>query len=167
MVCPECFSEYRDGFTRCKECGVVLINDLPDSTLDLPVDDEPAIVFVTSDATEAVLVKGLLEASGVDAYLLDEHLSRLHAPVSILIGGVKIAVPRQEESLALEVLAEFRGRAGQDPTHGHVNAFMTPTEYEPYDREFPADTGEMRCPHCRTPLEPETTNCENCGRQPW
>jgi len=129
--------------------------------------DEPVIVFVTSDTNEAALVNSLLEASGVETYLLDEHLSRIDSPLAMLIGGVKIAVPRSEEHLALEVLREFRGRAGQDPNRGRSVPFSAPTEYEPFEREFPADVDEFRCPHCRNPLEPETILCEKCGRQPW
>jgi hypothetical protein len=129
--------------------------------------DEPVVVFVTADANEAALVNSLLEASGVETYLLDEHLSRIDSPVAMFIGGVKIAVARSEEQLALEVLREFRGRAGQDPNRGHVTPFAAPAEYEPFEREFPADVDEFRCPHCRNLLEPETTVCEKCGRQPW
>lgn len=30
MFCPECRAEYRPGFTRCSDCGVDLVHELPE-----------------------------------------------------------------------------------------------------------------------------------------
>lgn len=81
--------------------------------------DGPAIVFTTADANEALMVKSLLEGSGLDARLLDEHFSRLESPLAFAIGGVKVIVPPEQEEQALEALAEYRVSAGQDPVRGH------------------------------------------------
>ncbi len=32
MFCPVCKSEYRDGFTKCSDCGVDLVHQLPDDS---------------------------------------------------------------------------------------------------------------------------------------
>jgi len=34
--CPECGAEYREGFARCSECGVALVNEPPPETEQLP-----------------------------------------------------------------------------------------------------------------------------------
>jgi hypothetical protein len=38
MFCPQCKAEYRPGFTRCSDCGLDLVNDLPDA--NIPHTDE-------------------------------------------------------------------------------------------------------------------------------
>ncbi len=32
MFCPVCKSEYRDGFTKCTDCGVNLVQQLADDS---------------------------------------------------------------------------------------------------------------------------------------
>jgi hypothetical protein len=47
MICPECKSEYREGFTRCAECGVTLVPaPVPtDTEPDQQRSHEPAVVI--------------------------------------------------------------------------------------------------------------------------
>ena len=169
MYCPECSSEFRPGFTRCARCGVDLVDRLPEPPVeDIEHDDvDPVTVFVTSDGGEAAMVRSLLEASGVDVHLFDENLSRIDSPLAMIIGGVKVAVPRGQEELALAVLQEFRGRAGQDPHRGKVIPFASEGPDESFAGEIPAPNEEFRCPRCRAVLEPESTACPDCGHQLW
>src|SRR5580658_6601307 len=39
MFCPNCKAEYRQGFTRCADCDVALVDELPEEALVAP---EPA-----------------------------------------------------------------------------------------------------------------------------
>jgi hypothetical protein len=39
MFCPQCKAEYRQGFTRCADCDVALVDELPEEALVAP---EPA-----------------------------------------------------------------------------------------------------------------------------
>ena len=147
MFCPECKSEYRTGFTRCEECDVDLVEQLPSATPEIDAQAEPVTVFVTFNDSEANLVKSLLEGSGIEVLLFDENLSSIDPPAAFLIGGIKVAVPKRQETLALEVLREYRSGAG---------------------REIVGETqgsDEYRCPHCLGLLEPETTVCPKCGSQ--
>ena len=93
----------------------------------------------------------------------------MDSPVSIIIGGVKIAVPRHQEQLARDVLAEFRGGAGQDPGYGRHSIFASEKE-EIEGSVITAsepENGEFRCVHCHTLLEPESTVCSKCGDSPF
>jgi hypothetical protein len=45
MICPECMAEYREGFARCANCGVELVERLPGAMVtperaDSPTADE-------------------------------------------------------------------------------------------------------------------------------
>jgi hypothetical protein len=71
--CPDCVAtgahgEYVSGVTTCPVCGEYLVDTLPPAT-DAPreethyTDVEP--VFQTSDPTEVLVVKGLLESENI------------------------------------------------------------------------------------------------------
>ncbi len=165
MYCPKCESEYRVGFTRCGECGVNLVQELPAVAETEGQHTEPAVVFTTLNTNEAALVKSLLEGSGVEVWVLDEHLSRMDSPIAIVIGGAKIAVPPAQRELALDVLNEYRGRAGQDPAYGRATPFQATAPYPQF--EVAGDDGDSKCPHCQATVEPESTVCAGCGKQPW
>jgi len=169
MICPKCKAEYRIGFNHCSDCDVELVDHLPpeSGSETHSVDDEPVVVFITSDLSEAALVESLLEGSGAEPLLFDEHLARMDSPLSVVIGGAKVAVPRRQEKLAREVLQEYRGRAGQNPVFGRLAPFQLEESGERFDGGDSAVNVPYRCMHCRTVLEPETTVCSNCGGTPF
>jgi len=45
MFCPKCKAEYRDGFTKCFDCDVDLINELYDDTIDTDNDKKILLNF--------------------------------------------------------------------------------------------------------------------------
>ena len=79
--CPKCGAEYREGFTRCADCGVALVAERPEG---LPAEEgdsrmgpdwEAAGTF--SSYEEAELAQGFLRSNGIDAEVLDP---RTHDP---------------------------------------------------------------------------------------
>ena len=169
MFCPECKSEYREGFSHCNDCDVDLVAQLPmqSETNDDAGDAGPAVVFVSADANEAALVQSLLEASGIEVTAFDRNLARMDSPVALIIGGVKLAVSPHQEKLAHEVLEEFRGKAGQDPAHGRSTPFTSLRLDEVPDSGDATLEEPYRCVHCHELLEPESTVCSKCGGTPW
>ncbi|HOK44580.1 MAG TPA: DUF2007 domain-containing protein [Bryobacteraceae bacterium] len=63
-------------------------------------------------AHEAEMARGYLEAHGIDVFLADREMSRIH--VSPLIGGVKLQVRAEDQERARELLAKIRRDAGGD-----------------------------------------------------
>jgi len=119
MFCPECRSEYREGFTRCTDCDVDLVAELP----ALPaVDEAPRIVFTTSQPSEAALMKSVLEASGVEVFAFDEHQANITVPMATLLGDVKLAVSPEQEQLARDVLRDYQETAENDQKFGGLTA---------------------------------------------
>jgi hypothetical protein len=66
MICPSCESEYRDGFTRCADCDVDLVNVLPEPelprVLGLKQTDDPALVASLAEALESATIGYVVEA---------------------------------------------------------------------------------------------------------
>lgn len=50
MFCPQCYGEYREGFTLCADCEVALVEILPPEVL-LALEHRPANRFVTLAST--------------------------------------------------------------------------------------------------------------------
>jgi ssDNA-binding Zn-finger/Zn-ribbon topoisomerase 1 len=107
----------------------------------------------------------LLEGSGLEVSLFDENLSNIDPPAAIIIGGIKVAVPKCERELAREVLEEYRGEAGQHAAIGRFSPFSL-EDVDVLGSETREDE-EYRCPQCRVLLEAETTVCPKCGAVPF
>ena len=60
MYCPTCRSEYRPGFSWCKDCDVALVDELPAETEPEFVDLVEALSI--ADAGQIPLVKSILES---------------------------------------------------------------------------------------------------------
>ncbi len=118
MFCPSCKSEFREGFTRCSECSLDLVQELvPESKSESkPENPESVVVFTTSNLHEAHLVKGLLEANGINVFIVNDHICRLDLFLTNAVGGIKLVVDKKQESLAKQVLVDYRG--GLDPSFG-------------------------------------------------
>ena len=87
------------------------------------------IVFTTFVYAEAVLVKSLLEANGIDVFMHDENLTRMYPFYSAAVGGIKLAVPDEQVEKAQDVLREYRGSEGQEPDWGSARVI----DYDIYE----------------------------------
>ncbi|HMD38438.1 MAG TPA: hypothetical protein VKH15_04105 [Candidatus Acidoferrum sp.] len=43
MFCPQCKAEYRQGFTRCADCDLELVDDLPSQAIAAPTPVDPEV----------------------------------------------------------------------------------------------------------------------------
>jgi hypothetical protein len=69
MHCPQCLTEYRDGFTECADCHVPLAPGPPPPAEEEPAEEHAAdlvTVLETSDPFAANLAKATLEDNGIE-----------------------------------------------------------------------------------------------------
>lgn len=155
MFCPNCGAEYRPGFQRCTDCDVDLVDQLPERRKAKPESAGPVVVFVTTSVWEADLVKSLLRANGIKVYAFNENFTRIDPPIATMSGsGIQLVVAPKQEEPARAVLEEYRGAAGQNPTHGRSLPFA-----------MESDDVKHRCPKCNARVEAETTVCPHCGHR--
>jgi hypothetical protein len=99
MFCPNCRSEYRAGFTWCKDCDVVLV-------AELKPEEEPEFVDLvevlsTADPGQIALIKSILESEEIP-YLPQGENFNLGRNIA-----VRFLVPRDYLEQAREILVDF------------------------------------------------------------
>jgi len=111
MFCPQCGSEYREGFTMCVDCDAALVDRPP--AADLAPDDPFVTVLETGDPGLLALAHSLLEADGIPSLFLGEGLQSLFgagtlgAGFNIAVGPVHIQVPASQAERAWELLEQL------------------------------------------------------------
>ncbi|MEA2451973.1 MAG: putative prokaryotic signal transducing protein [Actinomycetota bacterium] len=117
--CPSCGAEYRAGFSRCPDCDVELQSKPPTERALAArqaevVLDERVEVFITGRRIDAELVRGMLEANGLDAriwsggmgvYRLESGLTELTG-VPNAFNSYRVVVRVDEETTARELLRD-------------------------------------------------------------
>jgi putative signal transducing protein len=99
MYCPTCRSEYRTGFTWCKDCDIALVDELPEERKPEFVD--LVEVLSIADAGQIPLVKSILEAEDIPYLAQGENFNLArNIPVRFL-------VPREYLEEAEDLLEDF------------------------------------------------------------
>ena len=101
MYCPQCRTEYREGFDLCSDCGVKLVEVL---------EPEPEPEFVEYDAildtynpADIAIIKSLLESEGITYYFQGDHLAL--RPIG---DAARLMVDRREADNVRELLKDLR-----------------------------------------------------------
>src|SRR5919197_2688047 len=80
MFCPRCNAEYRAGFTRCSECGVLLVYRLPIQYQNsLETEAELVVVGTYNNRLDADLAKMALEAAGIVSMFRTDGVSEIYS----------------------------------------------------------------------------------------
>ena len=95
MFCPDCGTEYREGFYECADCKVPLVWELPPEPEPTVDTTELVTVLETYDPTLIAVAKSLLQAVGLRCVVLGEGL-RYVAPIRL-----QVESRREEEARGL------------------------------------------------------------------
>lgn len=121
MFCPECGSEYREGFTACADCEVALVPELPAEFAEADFAGEETLVSVleTGDLSLLTRARSLLEAEGIPYSTDGEGLQNLFGAGMIglgynqIVGPPHLRVREEDEARARELLADLDAWEGE------------------------------------------------------
>jgi hypothetical protein len=109
MICPNCETEYREGFATCADCGVPLVAALEPPPEPHPLGDLEK-VYETSDASLVPVIHSILEAAGIEALTKNEPVQDFFAFGRIMgasvVGPVEFHVLPEHAAAAREALAQ-------------------------------------------------------------
>ena len=118
MICPQCESEYRSGFTVCADCAVPLVQALGPEAEPTP-DGELVRVFETADATLIPVVRSLLEGAGMEVLVKGESVLDLFALGRLgglnVVGPAEFFVSPNDAEAARLLLSDFTDAGGEQP----------------------------------------------------
>lgn len=86
MFCPECRTEYREGFTVCADCNVNLVDSIP--PLPDPAFVDYKEVLGTYNPADVVFLKSLLDSEGIQYFFKGEHFMHIRPladPVRLMV----------------------------------------------------------------------------------
>jgi hypothetical protein len=109
MYCPECGSEYREGFVECADCGVPLTAAPP---AEEPVPDLDLVtVLAVEDPGRLALAESLLMEAEIPYAKKGDQIQDLFGGGRIafnpLVGPVLLQVPQEHAEAARGLLAEL------------------------------------------------------------
>ena len=107
MFCPECKAEYRPGFTRCTDCDLDLVEELPEDNVEyeFATEDNCEVVAVVSAPVEEGQIRSFLAAHDIPTALHKKGFRRFFGVYHDSHGTVQILVPREFAARARDLLA--------------------------------------------------------------
>ncbi len=104
MYCPKCRAEFREGISKCSDCGVPLVDTLPPKGPE-PVPEYVDFEEVTTsyDPGDIALIKTILDENDIPFFVQDENFGST-------VGGslpARILVAKDCAGLARDLLADF------------------------------------------------------------
>lgn len=112
MICPECETEYREGFTHCSDCDVALVESLEEPALvPLTIESSAELVGTLIEMLESEQIAYVIQA-GTALPVLDGDEDAEDAPFP---WRARIWVTPQKADEARAILDEIRAQiiAGQ------------------------------------------------------
>ena len=106
MFCPECLTEYRQGFTECADCHVPLVERLPDPEPETDHTGEDLDVLIRTGLCEPAaisLVKDLLTEAGIPFFVMDQNTMARQEGGNFM-GWLDVRVPHSREAEVREIL---------------------------------------------------------------
>src|SRR5262245_3917962 len=106
MFCPQCKAEYRAGFTKCSDCDVDLVKELPVDPQPISETEHPQLVVVRTypSHVEADLARTALEAAGIESMFGSDDQGG-QSPGLAFTRGIALLVRSEDVEDADEILS--------------------------------------------------------------
>jgi hypothetical protein len=137
MFCPQCKSEYRPGFTRCADCDLELVDDLPAQAIvtQAPVDPEDSdedpfcSFWKGEDPRIHAELCGLLTQQNIPykTFRRADHLFNISAKTQFEI-GIPFSLFEKAEADVREAYEGVNAPSTEDEAH-----FALPESTEPHE----------------------------------
>lgn len=101
--CPSCKDAVNEG-TECPECGSKLVDELPFQAVPAPNETWIEIASTGSE-DEASLIKGFLDAEGIQAQIENVRFS-MEPTTFGKMGDIRVYVGAQDENRAMELMRQ-------------------------------------------------------------
>jgi putative signal transducing protein len=114
MFCPECQGEYREGFTECADCGVQLVDKLPEpeAARDQISDAGLVALLRTGDPNELAFAEAVLTDADIPFVKKGESVQDLFALGRVgmgfnpITGPIVLLVSEEHAAEAAKLLEE-------------------------------------------------------------
>lgn len=83
MFCPQCRTEYREGFDTCTDCDVPLVSEL--SPEPAPEYLEFEEILISLSGSDIAMIKSLLESEGITYYFRGESSYSFAPPTRLMV----------------------------------------------------------------------------------
>jgi hypothetical protein len=103
MFCPKCKSEYREGFYKCADCGIDLVDQLPQDVEDEVCYADLIEVFSTYQQGDIAFIKSVFDGEGIRYFFSGES-------TTLMVGAgayARLLVKEEEAGRAKEILQEL------------------------------------------------------------
>ena len=116
MFCPKCRAEYIPGYTRCSDCRVPLVDQLPPQSKrerQPRPPDSLVTVLATGDFSLMAIAKSLLQSAGIPFTTQGEGIQTLFGAgcigtgFNLITGPAKLQVAASDALEAREILADL------------------------------------------------------------
>jgi len=102
MYCPKCKIEYREGFYKCADCGVDLVNEQPPETEDYVSYVKMVEVFSTYNKGDIAFIKSVLDGEDIHYFFSGESTNMIAAGAY-----ARLLVPADQAGRAIEILQDL------------------------------------------------------------
>lgn len=102
MFCPQCKAEYREGFYRCSDCDIDLVDSLPPEPPPEYVDFQP--ILATFNTGDIAVIKSILDGEEITYYFLGEHINLVRP----LGDPARLMVRSDQVETAIELLKDLK-----------------------------------------------------------
>jgi hypothetical protein len=120
--CPQCHSEYRQGFEWCPDCKTAVVEapapeaaSHPEGDPSTPKGEALVTVGTFANPTMAALLATQLDAEGIETFMDDAETLSMDPLWANALGGVKVRVRVSDAEAAREIAGRPREKSAEDP----------------------------------------------------